>query len=97
MPKRSHLRGTCLYRGPDGGKCFVGALITDEEYKPEMEGKAIKELAKANDNLIPERLIPFAEILLELQAIHDYYFDEREIKLRDFARKFNLTIPEDEN
>ena len=28
----------CLYRGPNGTKCAVGALIPDELYKEEIEG-----------------------------------------------------------
>ena len=29
--------GECMYRGPDGLKCAVGALIPDDIYEPEMD------------------------------------------------------------
>lgn len=29
--------GNCMYRGPNGLKCAVGALIPDEEYSPLMD------------------------------------------------------------
>lgn len=29
--------GTCLYRGPEGRKCAIGALIPDSLYRPEIE------------------------------------------------------------
>lgn len=69
--KKSTKRHTtsCLYRGPDGLKCAVGVLITDEEYKPEMEEKTVWELC--DDDLLPERLRPHAQMLRSLQRIHD--------------------------
>lgn len=33
--------GTCVYRSPDGKKCAVGCLITDEAYTPEIENVAV--------------------------------------------------------
>ena len=32
--------GSCLYRGPRGLKCFIGALIPDDKYTPELEGRS---------------------------------------------------------
>jgi hypothetical protein len=33
--------GDCVYRTDDGNRCFVGALIKDEDYDPSFEGVAI--------------------------------------------------------
>lgn len=33
----SYQRGTCLYRGPLGSKCFVGHLMPDSIYSSELE------------------------------------------------------------
>jgi hypothetical protein len=35
--KRSTHDGTCLYRGPNGLKCGIGALIPDANYSPAMD------------------------------------------------------------
>lgn len=39
----------CLYRGPDGCRCFVGWLIPEEQYKPEMEGYSVFGLMSLMD------------------------------------------------
>jgi hypothetical protein len=70
---RSYKNGvTCLYRGPNGTMCAVGALIDDAHYVPSLERKPA-------DNLyVMEALrlsgVPAdaaAELLIELQRLHD--------------------------
>jgi hypothetical protein len=43
---RSAKTGTnrCMYRGPLGMKCAVGALIPDEEFMPKMEFKDVSDI-----------------------------------------------------
>lgn len=36
--------GQCLYRGPDGLKCAVGAIIPDSAYEPVIEGCTVAGL-----------------------------------------------------
>jgi len=36
-PAQNH-KGDCCYRTKDGDRCFVGALIKDEDYSPSIEG-----------------------------------------------------------
>lgn len=60
---------SCLYRGPNGLKCAVGILITDDEYSEEMECKSVDVLI--DENLLPERLIEHSYFLQQLQKIHD--------------------------
>jgi hypothetical protein len=38
---RSMGRPTCAYRGHDGLKCGIGALISDEAYAPYLEGYGV--------------------------------------------------------
>jgi len=64
-------KGACSYRALDGTKCAVGCLISDEEYSPKMEGGTVTILIA--QNLLPERLLPYAVLLMELQSIHDNY------------------------
>lgn len=52
--------GVCAYRGGGGTKCFIGALIDDDEYTENMEGQSVYGLINCNNH-----------ILNELQRIHD--------------------------
>ena len=58
------------YRGDDGSACPVGLLITDEEYTPELEGKAP---AVVNNDENPFRfLVEYdLEFLFRLVDAHD--------------------------
>lgn len=78
-------RSECLYRGPNGTKCAVGAMITDEEYSPDMEGTSVFGLR------LPNRLVPFKPILSDLQAIHDKHDpDEWKSRLHMLADEYGL-------
>lgn len=39
-PAQNH-KGDCQYRTEDGNRCFVGAMIKDEDYSPSIEGLAL--------------------------------------------------------
>ena len=69
------IEGRCLYRGPNGLKCAVGALITDDAYS-----EAINELSVSSDLVqdaledsgFPVRDDPVLfKILKDLQFVHD--------------------------
>lgn len=77
----------CLYRGPEGTKCFVGALIPDELYHPRLESHGVfsndvrQVLTEAG--VIPEAFgvgdpsfsnIDAIGFLREIQLIHDNMF-----------------------
>lgn len=57
---------TCLYRHPDGLKCFVGALIDDEDYNPVMERRGITS-CEFNDLRTKDQMW----VLRDLQIVHD--------------------------
>lgn len=71
--------GTCLYRGPDNTRCFVGAFIPEDLYDKSMEGKDAEDLI----NQFPELYNHLSIYQLELyeaiefwgrmQGIHDDY------------------------
>lgn len=70
--------GQCMYRGPDGRKCAVGALIPDEEYSPAIEGAGIMGRAATytgNAHTVPAfiREMPIEDLyfLQRLQQAHD--------------------------
>lgn len=63
----------CRYRSNDGCKCAVGALIPDELYTKELEGRmASTVLAKLEDQLTPLwDQEPTLQLLRRLQYVHD--------------------------
>ena len=79
---------TCLYYGPDGLKCAVGALIPENMYNPRMEGEGV-------DTDIIKNALDYSEeqkrLLQELQCVHDEHDpDEWQGKLWDVADDFGL-------
>jgi hypothetical protein len=60
--------GQCFYRFADT-MCFVGPLIDDAHYDPEMEGYRIRELTKTF--AMPKWFRDNLDLLEELQSIHD--------------------------
>ena len=57
----------CLYRHPDGARCAIGWLISDDEYSPEMEELAVTLLG----DLPSLEGLP-ATFLQDLQVAHDH-------------------------
>ena len=45
--QRSARDGLCLYRGPNGLKCYIGHLIPDELYDPLFENKSYEEVLRS--------------------------------------------------
>lgn len=91
---------TCAYRGDQAGTaCFVGVLIPDELYDPEMEGKPVNqsvsvlqvlEKAYGGDKLSGSEM----EFLSEAQGIHDHQsIDYWERRLRNLAAEYHLQCP----
>lgn len=58
----------CFYRSPNGTKCAIGMLISDEMYKPSFEGSTVHTLIRDNK-------ISFdgtdEDFYSDLQRIHD--------------------------
>lgn len=81
----------CLYRGPDGTKCAVGCLISDEAYKPYLERKGADE-QPVLDALAASGIVdPDKTFLRDLQILHDQFSPkEWEENLSDFAIRHGL-------
>lgn len=97
---------TCAYRGEDGKRCAVGHLMPDEAYRPEMEGRNIRDLvedmgfdltrlAGAPPALGEAEQGELADFLLFLQGCHDAAYRPGTMRneLRDFAEEHGLTLP----
>lgn len=63
---------TCQYRSPDGLKCFIGAIIPDELYNPDMEGSNIESVLLYYPDFKEFLGVPDLTFLIQLQNIHDW-------------------------
>lgn len=65
----------CQYRAPDGSRCAVGALMSDDLYNPEFEGKGIEGLVNEDHNKLiyqfPTWMRDNLYLLRDLQRVHD--------------------------
>jgi hypothetical protein len=90
--KRATVSGHCRYRTPDGCKCAIGCLISDEDYDPEFEGERVTHLLGRHaipslENLDCDRIF-----LSRLQVLHDTGLPINWPKaLHDFAISFCLS------
>lgn len=57
----------CLYRGPNGLKCAVGALIPDDEYKAWHDNASLSDVARETSLSLLS-----LHMLRDLQALHDH-------------------------
>lgn len=81
----------CRYRASNGKKCFVGVLIPDEQYTPEMEGELFSIIEKS----VPCIRGLDHQLLCKLQEIHDSWkISEWDFALRNFAIMNKLTVPD---
>jgi hypothetical protein len=63
--------GACRYRAPDGTRCAVGCLITDEAYTPALEGHPVGlDIVRQALEASGVGLGPLA-LLAHLQDLHD--------------------------
>lgn len=99
ITKSQNNRGNCLYRRSDGSRCFIGVLIPDDLYTPEMENRSV------DDNIVFNVLTTVIDrtevdkyFLQALQCVHDYCSPALESnwlplvkeRLKVFAIKNNL-------
>jgi hypothetical protein len=81
--RKSAMGDTCLYRGTDGLKCFLGHSIANEDYSFSLEGAdldmpPIRRALKINSDVS-------TDTLLALQHIHDYSTNPENMKERYLA------------
>lgn len=66
-PEESSYIG-CAYRGPNGLMCAAGCLVSDDEYRAGMEGKAWGALAQYGTCGVPKVHL---SLIADLQRVHD--------------------------
>jgi hypothetical protein len=88
--------GQCCYFEESGLKCFIGALIPDEVYEPEMEAVSIYGLVGEYQSMAELFNGVNLDLLVLLQQVHDYQTPGLwEQDLRIIAEDFELTYKEE--
>jgi len=92
--RRSQKSIGCLYRAPNGDKCAIGCLISDENYSPGLELEpldspmVINALMASGVSVDDPRIL---RLLENLQCLHDNYrVDVWEEQLRGIAKRCDL-------
>ena len=85
-------------RGPYNRTDAIGTLLTDEQYKPDMEGLTLEELLEEYPDL--QLVTKDTSLLTEFEWAHDFaahddkHFSQSvAIRLRGIAEGFQLEIP----
>ena len=85
--ERSENHGMCAYRGRNGLKCAIGALIPDSDYHPGLEGRGACEVRWKLRVLQSVNV----DLLSDLQKLHDKKPPVEWTKgLRAIARDYRL-------
>ena len=72
--------GSCRLRGANGRKCAIGSLVSDEFYRPDIEGIGISYYRHARDGKLLRVLYAsnvnaydpgIVDLLCELEQVHD--------------------------
>lgn len=96
-PRSVNRQGTCRLRGPDGNKCAVGVLISDEDYSDRLDNAGPIQLAMGIYKIqVPSLNGLSLDFLADLQTAHDQHGKENGMQpaLVGFAARWNLTIPD---
>lgn len=89
--------GGCLYRHPDGRRCFVGVLISDEAYDPSIERRDVTTDAVADALQASGIDVRYwtKQRLRDLQGIHDSHEpSDWPAELRLFGEINGLAVPQ---
>lgn len=61
--------GACRYRGPNGLKCAIGILISDDMYRKDIEQTDVVDII--DKRVLPREYSKFIPFLDDLQSAHD--------------------------
>jgi hypothetical protein len=61
----------CRYRGSRGGKCFVGGVIPDNVYEPDMEGDSVAGLVTNWPEVAELFEGVDGSLMTDVQGVHD--------------------------
>ena len=61
----------CAYRGYEGNKCIVGAIIDDEHYESSFEGKGVLEYSTFNKSCGVQPVLNAVAASMGVEALND--------------------------
>lgn len=81
----------CAYRSPNGLKCHAGHLIPDSEYSSRFEGHSVDAVS-----FFSNQGKDVVDFIYDIQDCHDdaHNPDEIRARLKEFAKKHKLSIPQ---
>lgn len=92
-------RSLCMYRESQGRMCFVGALIPDDLYIKEVEGRTVRAIVRAypeiSRKVLPSDLAAEEGVcfLVKMQYIHDKIDPSAwEAEFSSYATREGLTL-----
>lgn len=91
---------TCVYRGVGGRKCALGWSISDDKYTPDMDSRDVENASARTDAVLAACGVStdfdMCTFTAKLQRCHDnaYFHDEMKYRLRNFADRNGLVVPE---
>jgi len=73
VPHANGIGSKCLYRGPDGAKCFIGLLIPDDKFEHEWDnGKSALDLVHEGKIIVEGKNKDRSGYFLKrMQQMHD--------------------------
>lgn len=88
-----HISGVCRYRGDNGLKCAVGAIIPDEKYSGHIEGVIVYSEYIISCLPVRYRGKSSIDFLAKLQKLHDQLpVDLWKQRLEEIAKDENLVV-----
>lgn len=87
--EQSHHNGICVYRGPNGTKCAVGALISDDEYDPLMETKNAAAVCQ-KFGILTDDLNDQDFLTMMQKTIHDRYDPKLFTSFSEFVKQKSI-------
>lgn len=94
--RQSAVADNCKYRAPNGDKCFIGHCIPDAKYHKSLEGYQVNSMNILGVLNVSTCTDEDKAFLQACQVAHDVAHspDDMKNRLRQVAKRFNLTVPE---
>jgi hypothetical protein len=85
-------RSICAYRGKNGSKCFIGALIDDKHYSKDLEGVSINSTSEGVLKALESSGYLLNSELLEALETAQYVLHDELEQAKDFPAAFEAAL-----
>ena len=88
-----HISGVCRYRGDNGLKCAVGAIISDKKYSEKIEERTVYTSSVIECLPVRYQGVGSINFIGKLQKLHDQFpVDLWKQRLEEIAKDENLVV-----